>query len=142
MTLTTHPGPDAPRPMAPPARSLDALPEAERVPLYRAALGPWGAAHYLPRFAAMDASGRRALGWNWAASLCTLNWLVLRKLWGVALVYVALLEGALLLLWGLGWVWWRVWPRQWLGWPQIPPESSAGISAPRPCSMEWRTSPI
>lgn len=109
MTLTTHPGPEAPRPMAPPARSLNALPEADRESLYRAALGPWGAAHYLPRFAAMDASGRRALGWNWAASLCTLNWLALRKLWGVALVYVALLEGALLLLWGLGWVWWR-WP--------------------------------
>lgn len=109
MTLTTHPGPDAVRPMAPVPRTLAALPEADREALYRAALGPWGAAHYLPRFAAMDASGRRALGWNWAASLCTLNWLALRKLWGVALVYVALLEGALLLLWGLGWVWWQ-WP--------------------------------
>ncbi|CAM3582943.1 SPOR domain-containing protein [Paracidovorax anthurii] len=65
--------------------------------LYRAALGPIGAAHYLPAFERFDLAGRTLPGWNWAAALCTLNWMVFRQLWGAALVYVAALEGIALL---------------------------------------------
>lgn len=65
--------------------------------LYRAALGPVGAERYLPAFERFDAAGRTLPGWNWAAALCTLNWMVYRQLWGAALVYLAVLEGLALL---------------------------------------------
>ncbi len=70
--------------------------------LYRAALGPIGAARYLPAFERFDEAGRTLPGWNWAAALLTLNWMVFRQLWGAALVYVAALEGLALLAVGVG----------------------------------------
>lgn len=78
--------------------------------LYRDALGPVNAEYYLPIFARFDERGRAGSHWNWAASLATINWMVLRQLWGAALVYVAAAEGLALLLFGLG--------RQFLQWPQ------------------------
>lgn len=70
--------------------------------LYRAALGPIGAARYLPAFERFDEAGRTLPGWNWAAALLTLNWMVFRQLWSAALVYVAALEGLALLAVGVG----------------------------------------
>ena len=78
--------------------------------LYRAALGPVHLSRYLPVFARFDEAGRSTTGWNWAASLCTLNWMVFRQLWGPALVYVATAEGLALLVFGVG--------RPLLHWPQ------------------------
>ena len=78
--------------------------------LYRAALGPVHLSRYLPVFARFDEAGRSTTGWNWAASLCTLNWMVFRQLWGPALVYVAAAEGLALLVFGVG--------RPLLHWPQ------------------------
>lgn len=77
--------------------------------LYRAALGPVNLDRYLALFARFDATGRASAGWNGAASLCTLNWMVFRHLWTAALVYVAAAEGLALLAFGLG--------RQLLHWP-------------------------
>lgn len=68
--------------------------------LYRAALGPVRPESYLPRFERFDALGRTQPGWNWAACLCTLNWMALRHLWTPALIYVAAAEGLGLLLFG------------------------------------------
>lgn len=68
--------------------------------LYRAALGPIRPESYLPRFERFDTLGRTQPGWNWAASLCTLNWMALRHLWTPALIYVAAAEGLGLLLFG------------------------------------------
>ncbi|SDO67087.1 Protein of unknown function [Paracidovorax cattleyae] len=70
--------------------------------LYRAALGPIGVARYLPAFERFDEAGRTLPGWNWAAALCTLNWMVFRQLWSAALVYVAALEGLALLAVAVG----------------------------------------
>lgn len=70
--------------------------------LYRAALGPIGAARYLPAFERFDEAGRTLPGWNWAAALLTLNWMVFRQLWSAALVYVAALEGLALLAVAVG----------------------------------------
>ncbi|MBP3980237.1 SPOR domain-containing protein [Acidovorax sp. JG5] len=78
--------------------------------LYSAALGPVHLSRYLPVFARFDEAGRTTTSWNWAASLCTLNWMVFRQLWGAALVYVAAAEGLALLVFGLG--------RPLLQWPQ------------------------
>ena len=78
--------------------------------LYSAALGPVHLSRYLPIFARFDEAGRTTTSWNWAASLCTLNWMVFRQLWGAALVYVAAAEGVALLVFGVG--------RPLLQWPQ------------------------
>lgn len=90
--------------------SLDSPSDNAMTALYRVALGPVNAEHYLPIFARFDDAGRTTTTWNWPAALFTLSWLVFRQLWGVALVYVAAAEGLALLVFGLG--------RQFLHWPQ------------------------
>ncbi|ART60711.1 hypothetical protein CBP36_03760 [Acidovorax carolinensis] len=84
--------------------------DSAMVALYSAALGPVHLSRYLPVFARFDEAGRTTTSWNWAASLCTLNWMVFRQLWGAALVYVAAAEGLALLVFGVG--------RPLLQWPQ------------------------
>jgi cell division septation protein DedD len=86
-------------------------PETATTALYRAALGPVNVGRYLPVFMRFDEAGRSAPTWNWAAACLTLNWLVFRQLWGVALVYVAAVEGLALLVLGLG--------REWLARPSL-----------------------
>lgn len=86
-------------------------PETATTTLYRAALGPVNVERYLPVFARFDEVGRAGPGWNWAAALLTLNWLVFRQLWGVALLYVAAVEGLALLVLGLR--------RDWLAGPSL-----------------------
>lgn len=85
--------------------------ESATTALYRAALGPVSVTRYLPVFVRFDEEGRAGPSWNWAAALLTLNWLVFRQLWGVALVYVAAVEGLVLLVLGLG--------REWLATPSL-----------------------
>lgn len=78
--------------------------------LYRAALGPVQQPRYLALFERFDLAGRAPAGWNLAASLATLNWMLLHHLWTAALVYVALVEGLALLIFGVG--------RPLLHWPE------------------------
>lgn len=70
--------------------------------LYRAAIGPVQLPRYLALFERFDRAGRAPAGWNWAASLATLNWMLLHHLWTAALIYVALVEGLALLIFGVG----------------------------------------
>ncbi len=70
--------------------------------LYRAAIGPVNTNYYLPVFERFEATGRAGPSWNGAACLCTLNWMVFRRMWAAALVYAAALGGAMLLVLGLG----------------------------------------
>ena len=97
MHATTDPADAFAAALPPHAPSDDAM-----TALYRAALGPVHPERYLALFARFDATGRATTGWNWAASLCTLNWMVFRKLWSAALVYVAAAESLALLVWGVG----------------------------------------
>ena len=90
--------------------SLDSPSDNAMTALYRVALGPVNTDHYLPIFARFDTTGRATTTWNWAASLCTLNWMVFRQVWSGALAYVAAAEGLALLVFALG--------RQFLNWPQ------------------------
>lgn len=85
--------------------------ETATTALYRAALGPVNVSRYLSVFARFDEAGRAGPGWNWAAALLTLNWLVFRQLWVAALLYVAAVEGLALLILGLG--------REWLATPSL-----------------------
>lgn len=82
--------------------TLDHSEEDATTTLYRAALGPVSANYYLPRFARFDAAERAGLSWNWAACLCTLNWLAFRQLWGAALGYAGALVGLSLMVFGIG----------------------------------------
>lgn len=77
--------------------------------LYRAALGPLNVEHYLRVFERFDTAGQRQPVWHGPAALCTLGWLVLRRLWGAALVYVVLLAGVLGLVL-LAWPMLSTWP--------------------------------
>ncbi|RZJ10178.1 MAG: DUF2628 domain-containing protein, partial [Acidovorax sp.] len=93
-----------------PSMSLDSPSDNAMTALYRVALGPVNKDYYLPVFAHFDDTGRTTTSWNWAASLCTLNWMVFRQMWSALLAYVAAAEGLALLVFGFG--------RQFLDWPQ------------------------
>ncbi len=84
------------------ATALDQSTEASTTALYRAAIGPVGEAHYLPRFLRFEELDRAGVQWNTAAALNTLNWLVFRQLWLPALTYVGSIIGLTLLVFGIG----------------------------------------
>ncbi len=70
--------------------------------LYRAAIGPVSTGYYLPLFTAWESASRWKPHWNTAAGLWTLGWLAFRKMGGAALAYVGALAGSMLLVFGIG----------------------------------------
>jgi len=62
-----------------------------RESLYRAALGPAHADHYLHVFARFDERGTNGPAWNTSAALGNLGWLIYRQLWGAAGEFAAAL---------------------------------------------------
>lgn len=82
--------------------TLDLSRESATQALYRAAVGPLNADYYLPIFSGFESTAKIALRWNTAACLYTLNWMVFRRLWRAASMYVGALVGAALLIFGLG----------------------------------------
>jgi len=73
--------------------------------LYRAALGPVHAEHYLPAFARFDERGANGPAWNTAAAVGSLAWLIYRQLWGAAGEFAAALAVWALIAAGLAfWV--------------------------------------
>ena len=89
-------------PAAPEKMTLDRSDGSATLDLYRAALGPLRADYYLKTFTRFDAAGKSGPSWNWAAALLSVNWMLFRKLWIVALSYVGALTAATLLLFGIG----------------------------------------
>lgn len=87
--------------------------------LYQDALGASGGAHYAAPFTRFETLGRTRTSWNWAAALCTLGWLLYRRLWSEALLYTGLLQGLLLL--------WFALLRPWLA-PAQPIELGLGLA--------------
>lgn len=69
--------------------------------LYRLHLGPVNAAYYQRHFQRFESRGKATLSWNHGAAFCTLAWLLLRKLWRPAGLYVAVLA-AWVAVWGWG----------------------------------------
>jgi cell division septation protein DedD len=67
--------------------------------LYRAALGPVQSEHHLRAFERFDARGVAGPSWNTLAALLTFNWLVYRRLWRIAVVYLLLVGAAVWALW-------------------------------------------
>lgn len=91
--------PDA---IPPEVTALDQSEESAMAALYRAAVGEINAAAYAKVFATYETADGAGPGWNWAAALCTLNWMLFRKLWGAALAYAGAIVGGALLLFGIG----------------------------------------
>lgn len=89
----------------PDVTSLDRFEGSATTLLYRAAIGPISTDYYLPIFTRFEAANRAGPSWNWSASLCTLNWLVFRRLWMAALVYAGAVIGAAIMVFGLGGLW-------------------------------------
>lgn len=85
---------------APAAAASDA--QDTTTALYRAILGEVRTDYYLAVFDRMDAAQSWRPHWNWAASLCTLSWLVFRQLWRAALYYAGCVIAGFLLIFGIG----------------------------------------
>lgn len=68
--------------------------------LYRLSVGPINAAYYQRHFQRFETLGKAVPTWNHGAAFCTLAWLVLRKLWRPAALYLCLLAALLLVWWG------------------------------------------
>lgn len=86
----------------PSVTSLDRSEGSSTSALYRAAIGFINADYYLPIFERFEAGGSTGPQWNWAAGLCTLNWMAFRKMWLAALVYLGLWGVAAFFLVGMG----------------------------------------
>jgi cell division septation protein DedD len=84
------------------ATALDASDESSTALLYRSAIGTQGLDFYLKVFTRFDALDRAGLSWNTAASLCTINWMILHRMWAAAVVYAGSLIGLALLIFGIG----------------------------------------
>lgn len=68
--------------------------------LYRLSVGSVNAAYYQRHFQRFETLGKAVPTWNHGAAFCTLAWLVLRKLWRPAALYLCLLAALLLVWWG------------------------------------------
>lgn len=77
---------------------LDQSTEAHLDKLYRAAVGPIRTEYYLPLLSRFESYGRASPSWNWAACVCTLNWMVFRGLWLPALAYLGAVGAAVAVL--------------------------------------------
>jgi cell division protein FtsN len=86
----------------PEATSLDNGPTSTTSALYRAAIGKVSTDFYQRVFDRFETAERTGPSWNWAAALITFNWMVFRKLWLAALVYVGAVVAALVSVLGLG----------------------------------------
>jgi cell division septation protein DedD len=70
--------------------------------LYKSVIGPINQSYYLRVFAHFDAKGKTGILWHWPACLSTLNWLVFRKMWGMATWVAGLFLCLLLTVFGIG----------------------------------------
>lgn len=72
------------------------------VQLYKAVIGPVNQDYYLRVFAHFDAKGKVGVLWHWPAFFSTLNWLVFRKMWLLALWFAAFSITFTLVVFGIG----------------------------------------
>ena len=87
--------------------ALDKFPDLALPALYRAAIGPCQTDYYLKRFTRFEASGHTGLTWNWAAGVVTFSWMLFRKLWLPAVIYLLSAVMLPLLLLGIGRLLWH-----------------------------------
>jgi hypothetical protein len=83
---------------APSPTTLDNAQASSTDRLFAAAIGRIGTTYYVRVFQRFEADAHAGPRWNWAAGLCSLSWMLFRRLWGAALAYVGGLCAALVLL--------------------------------------------
>ena len=76
--------------------SLDTAEVSATQALYQAAIGPINTPRYLQLFTRFEAADRVVPSWNWAGSLCTLGWMLFRRMGLAALVYFGVAAALLL----------------------------------------------
>ena len=59
--------------------------------MYKAIIGPHNQEDYLRHFSRFDEKGRVGASWHWPAFFVTCAWLIYRKMWGGAAIYLLLL---------------------------------------------------
>ncbi len=59
--------------------------------MYRAVIGPNNQEEYLRHFSRFDEKGRVGASWHWPAFFVTFAWLIYRKMWGFAAIYLLVL---------------------------------------------------
>jgi len=96
MSDTQPPPPPADR-SVPATLALDTSDVNATQSLYQAAIGPVNAARYLQLFTRFELADRALPSWNWAASLCTLGWMLFRRMGVAALAYLVVASAVLLL---------------------------------------------
>jgi hypothetical protein len=64
--------------------------ESPRIAMYRALIGEQATDYYLDQFSRFDEQLPTENAWNWAALLFTFPWLIHRKMWGRAFLYLLL----------------------------------------------------
>lgn len=72
------------------------------IALYKSVIGPISQSYYLRVFAHFDAKGKTGPLWHWSAFFSTLNWLVFRKMWGMAAWFSGLALFFTLAVFGIG----------------------------------------
>lgn len=72
------------------------------IALYKSVIGPINQSYYLRVFAHFDAKGKPGILWHWPAFFSTLNWLVFRKMWGMAAWFSSLSLFFTLAVFGIG----------------------------------------
>ncbi|MBK7050126.1 MAG: hypothetical protein RL710_1525 [Pseudomonadota bacterium] len=84
--------------------SPPALPDQTDVTteLYKSVIGPVSQSYYLRVFAHFDAKGKPGILWHWSAFFYTLNWLIFRKMWGLAAWFAGLSLVFTLAVFGIG----------------------------------------
>ncbi len=82
-----------------PAQSEEAADEEE---YYKAVVGAKNQDYYLDHFSRFDDEGKISPTWNWSAFLVTFYWLLYRKMWRGAAIYIAVPIVLLLLFWVVG----------------------------------------
>jgi cell division protein FtsN len=84
--------------------STPAIPDQTDVTteLYKSVIGPVNQSYYLRVFAHFDAKGKTGILWHWSAFFTTLNWLIFRKMWGMAAWFAGLSLVFTLVVFGIG----------------------------------------
>lgn len=60
----------------------------DRQEAYAAVIGPKNQDYYLAKFARFDLAGKAGASWHWPAFFITFYWLLYRKMWGKAVLYL------------------------------------------------------
>jgi hypothetical protein len=72
----------------PTAENPPVVDQVDRTLAYKDLIGPKNQPYYLEHFQRFDRRGRALVSWNWPALFAPLHWLLYRKMWGHAVLFL------------------------------------------------------